>query len=210
MTFKPIASILGTALVVVALAAMSTPSVADHFSGPSGGGSNPCSTFGRVNAVDGGTTKWRLQQPFDSAMEGAIRSTITYEFEPTNLDFVEVSPTAHTDIRYTDKDYSGACGYTWHATGTGQGASGVIGLYNCFKLQENPGVFFNSCDKSIIRLDTSWFTIVGSLERVFLACHETGHAVGLKHQSADCLKNTKFPTINTLGTHSEDEINGFY
>jgi len=197
----------GSAAVVaiaVLAATLAVPGLAGagNWAGITAQGSNPCSPNAGINRMDGGTTKV-MYKNLESWTELAVNETVWATYDPTNLGMVVV--TSGFDVQARDWDYTNFCGYTWSS-----GSGGVIGLYNCFRLKLS-GVYQNGCDKARIRFDTSYLNAnLSSFQRTALACHELGHAVGLKHRDGDCMETPVPMPTKSLGSHNVNHLNSNY
>jgi hypothetical protein len=97
----------------------------------------------------------------------------------TNLNATDVTPTvlsssSGADVLVYEGAYTDYCGYDWY-----QGVNGTIGLTTCGSLLSN-----DRCNLHTIRLSTTYANDATTWQERDLACHETGHSVGLTHTSS--------------------------
>ena len=145
-------------------------------------------------------------------MYGSVASVINNKVNPTDLSVVAElsSPNTTTDIVYYEANYSGAiatCGTTaWYwsgSTGIPAGSASAIGWTKCQNLSGS------KCDRFDIYFDQSWSINASQNYRNNIACHETGHALGLKHDSNTSCTNTTTP--EGYSSHEvTDHINANY
>lgn len=137
----------------------------------------------------------------ESADQSVVTNVITNQYQPTDLKFVyDTTPTfsgsAETDIFYQEGDVPGS-------------ASGIA-----YCNDDSPSPIY-ACDQHYVRIEGAGSYTPG------IACHETGHAVGLLHGGQSypttasddsvlgCMqKPTAFNT--GLGTNQRDNINNTY
>lgn len=87
---------------------------------------------------------------------------------------IDATPDALTDVNVLDRYYIDYCGYNWYTSNSG----GVIGSTKCDLLSPT-----NRCDRHSVRYTNNWTDIASTTGRRWLACHENGHALGLKHRN---------------------------
>jgi len=128
-----------------------------------------------------------------------IRNT---ELDPTDINTsVDNSSDEETDVVVHQDNYGDGnayCGYNWHP-------NGIIGLATC--RSQNAA---NSCRRHDTWYDSSWTSAHGTAAQRALACHETGHAVGLQHWGPDCLADPIVTSQNSLDGHAVNHINNNY
>jgi hypothetical protein len=135
-----------------------------------------------------------------SSAENYIRNNI---YDPTDINTLDdSSETASTDAIVRDEDYTTYCGYTWH----GAGGTTVWGLTTCNSLNGA-----NECESHVIRYDNSYFNVATAGGKRGLACHETGHSLGLTHRDtgAMCMQASGTYPVG-LTTHDVDHLNNNY
>lgn len=163
------------------------------------------------NIQDNSTMTYFRTTGVSPSMRTAITNSLVSDFVPTDL---VVSPElsaadANTDVVYTEGNFAGlqaTCGSTdlyWHGSSTyPPGASVVIGWTNCLSLSGS------RCQRFDVYIDSSWESSATSAGRAHLACHESGHAVGLTHNVvSSCMKEF---TSTALSSHDSGEINAHY
>lgn len=190
----------GLALLVTATAATSA-AVADHVDSmyKTPRANYDCFdgtlTNGGLCQTDNAELTAYRQRSVDSSGRRAIRGTLVNSYDTTDL-----------DARFTDPVY------------TGESETDII-----YRVRDLPGtaVGFTFCNDAVsdTKCDQHYVTFQNQPERP-LACHETGHGVGLLHPTeADpprsefsrrfrCMTNV--PTSRTLGPHNTSEINSTY
>lgn len=154
---------------------------------------------GGVHRDDGGTHSFQYEST-TVATTSMQNWTRTYVYDPTDL-VTSFSSGSAVDVIVRDQDYTTYCGYTWHGSGTGQT---VWGLYVC-EAVTTPGGY---CGRSSVRYDLSYVNAATESQRRGLACHETGHSLGLKHYNAysGCMEE-EGPYFWNLSTHDIAHIN---
>jgi hypothetical protein len=116
--------------------------------------------------------------------------TIEYSYQPTDMNWYYTTTGIHTsnDIWYTVDPV----------------ADPYIGLTTCRALMD-----IDECEHWHVVYDEPWWIDASDVSRRSLACHETGHTVGLKHGSYGCLEEGQ--TWNQyLGAHNTSHINSRY
>jgi hypothetical protein len=119
-----------------------------------------------------------------------------------------VSPTSATDVVVYTQDYTTYCGRPWHPQVNGPS---TVGLTTC--VSPNSGA--STCEKHEVRYDLSWWNQnMDNGYRRDMACHETGHTLGLRHPEdvdvADlnsCVKQNA-GTIDYISEHDASHMNG--
>jgi len=116
--------------------------------------------------------------------------------------------TTATDVAVFTQDYSTYCGRAWHPQLNGPY---TVGLTTCVAL--NPGA--STCERHDVRYDLSWWNQnMDNVYRRNVACHETGHTLGLMHPEdaggADLNSCLRFgiPAIDYISEHDAAHING--
>lgn len=111
-----------------------------------------------------------------------------------------------TDVVVRDRYYEDYCGLDWASSST---SSGVIGFTTCNHITSGL-----SCGSGDVRYNNNWTVDVSTTPRRGLACHENGHAVGLKHRAPSsgelgCM--TPGPSGEAdFTSHDIAHINGYY
>ncbi len=99
--------------------------------------------------------------------------------------FSHSSNTVNTDFVIFDANYTTQCGLDWDAS-----PGNKVGLAKC----RNHWSASGECNRHYLRFDTSDTNNFGVFKNKVLACHETGHALGLKHRfrtsDPGCMKSS--------------------
>lgn len=197
------------AAAFVAVVAVSSSASAHSFSGASG------QTGCGVNAQDNGTMTYRRHTGLTTAMRNAVASTLANRVAPTDMTVAaELSSIdSNTDVVYWQANYTGSwCGGRWHE-GPGSHTGGWVGYAYCRSLSGQ------RCQRSDVYFDQSFEVNATTTERLWLACHETGHTLGLQHVPRDswsgtpefttCMNESVF-TSTAYHSHEIGHINAFY
>jgi len=194
----------GLALTMVATG-LSSVAVADHVDSmyPTANAATPCSdgtiTSGSLCETDNATLEVYRQASVGTIGKQQIRTTLDSSYNATDLTVRYEDPPvytgpAETDIIYRVRDVPGT----------------AIGITFC-----NDAVTETKCDQHYVTFQRQ--------PAVPIACHETGHAVGLLHPgdadprvsedgldqlSFRCMTNLGFDP--TLGPHNARQINATY
>jgi hypothetical protein len=119
---------------------------------------------------------------------------------PTTLDtFYTVSPTNATDVLVLDRYYTDYCEWAFDgAQWTTDGVSGVRGITTCNRANAS-----RRCDQQVVRISNRFLDAHGTPGSRWIACHEIGHAVGLRHRSqeAGCMFNEADTSTRVYTTH---------
>lgn len=159
-------------------------------------------TASRVCQTDNGAVSVYIQGTVTNNMESRIRDSLDNSYDPTqSLTVTCASPPVYSGAGETDIIYQ-------------QGAlpsATAAGIYGCDDDVDNS---LHSCDQGYVRFITN--DVYG---RRLLACHETGHAVGLTHGDAaypitansstklGCMRAPFDPSQYLLGSNNVDQIN---
>lgn len=144
-------------------------------------------------------------------MWDAVATTLAYDVSPTDIELQSEhsSPNANTDVVYFESNYSGlraTCGttnYYWHGTsGVPSGSTVAIGWANCQSLSGS------RCQRFNVYFDSSWTSGASAVGRLHLACHESGHALGLKHGSDSSCISESSGTL--LSSHDRGHVDANY
>ena len=196
----PWAALMIAALFAATLAAVSAPAAA-NWSGASG--NTGCS--GGVNMTDN-KDLYYYRSSLTSYMYSAVAHALNNEVAPTDIVVKpeESSAGSGTDIVYYDADFSTWCGKDWHPDDPSDaGTAYVWGNSSCETLSGS------KCDRNDIRFDTSYWGSASTNARRKVACHETGHALGLTHRSGSCMVTGS--TWNTFfSSHDENHLDSNY
>lgn len=152
---------------------------------PSGRANN----FGPEFADNGSQSRY-YDAGFTAGARAATNWTIEYSYQPTDMYWYYTTTDIHgsNDIWYTVDPLP----------------PGVAGLADCRALQDP-----DECEHWHVTYDEPWWIGAGDVSRRALACHETGHTVGLKHGPYGCMEVGQYPN-QYLGTHNRDHINSRY
>lgn len=149
--------------------------------------------------TDNSSLTWFAQSGISDNGEANIREVLENSFEATDLSVSRQDPPvftggSETDIIYQQGNTNGALGTTW-----------------C-----NDAVSTTRCDQHYVR-----FIDANPVKKV--ACHESGHAIGLVHgnqagpsvdDGADSLHCLQRPydqiTDSVIGPHNHDQVNDTY
>ena len=179
------AAVLATAVLAATIAFPATAG-ADNWYGATG------------NTICGGNMQDNDDMTYHrhSSLTSALRSAFGYainnavaDLDNIDLHSEQTSPNYNTDVVMKSGDYVGIwCGRYWHSTPeedipvSARDANRLIGVASCVTTSGASG---GSCQRFHIYIDESWATgkSTDSLRR--LACHETGHTLGLSHPTGD-------------------------
>ncbi len=161
-----------------------------------GHGSTSCGGLNRMETTNSEFSYSTIS--LETAMYNAVLWVVANRITPTDLTVsVHVSPTGSTDALYYDSDYSTFCGFTWHGSG-----GSVIGLAKCDALTGS------ACDQHRVYFDLSAVNAADfdTTKERRLACHESGHVMGLAHTSdtSSCLSTS---IVTTYSNHDVGIIN---
>ena len=136
-----------------------------------------------------------------SAMQEAQNGVRVFIYDPTDVNTSLLgSVSSDTDAVVYDLDYTTYCGYTW------DDIPNVIGLTTCVSLAGG-----GRCQKFEIRYDNSDVNSSSSIGfRNAIACHETGHSLGLKHNSDpnSCVQGGWY--VGAISSHDTSHLNANY
>ena len=145
-------------------------------------------------------------------MNAATAFVVANAIAPTTVvvSAESTSATSTTDVVYTDADLSTYCGVDWHPDSNGDGAY-IIGFTKCVSL------FGARCERFDVLFDTSR-TDQASFSTSMaqgLACHESGHTLGLSHRDngsapdVGCMP-ANVPPYWSYSPHDLNHINTFF
>jgi predicted Zn-dependent protease len=180
---------------------------ADHFSGATGSRADCSANWaGDINQTDNSGWYWAYVS-LNSATQSALEWAKTNIFNPTDFNVTIEAEKSQTDMVARDLDYTTYCGVAWDGS-----TRNVWGLTTCVTLTS-----WNGCDKHEVRYDEPDVLYMQLDHRRGLACHETGHAAGLRHRdnpnNVESLRGcmyTEGPYKNFLSPHDRDMINNNY
>lgn len=170
---------------------------AGHFSGATGG--TGCSS---PNMADNNTHSFFYTAAFPTYMRDAVNAARAESYDPTDINTVtSTNVNSGTDVVTYQQDYSSWCGARWHPTG------GAVGHTQCVSLVISNG----RCQKAELRSDESFVAGTSVARRKWLACHETGHSLGLNHRTA-ASDSCMWPEddVPHIDQHDRDALNANY
>jgi len=152
--------------------------------------------------TDGSTVTVYFESTLDSTETSRISTTLALEYAPTDLSFSVVS----------SPDYSGSdsTNTIYQQVNSGFGSSTYIGYAWCDEAKNA-----SRCYQHYVRFRYSSFTQA-------VACHETGHSVGLTHgqgaspqqsntaSALGCMRTPILSSYTDLKTDSTQNINAVY
>lgn len=194
------------ALMMLGTTAISTgmpPAEATNFSGVTGG------TSCTANNMQDNDDMTYFRSSLTTRMFNAVANTLLNDVIPTDIDLQpeHSSATENTDVVYFDLDYSTTCGFDWHPDDPGDPDTNfVIGMAQCAQLSGS-----SRCQRFHVRFDTSFTDTIGNDFARTLACHETGHTLGLLHRnSTGCMPATVPANAHFYNAHDIDHVNDNY
>jgi hypothetical protein len=161
-------------------------------------GATGCTGINAASVSNLGVYYWNLSSVMGAAQDWVNGAIVN----PTDLNvYGYASQTA--DVVYRDLDYASYCGYDWYQVGSG----GTTGLTTCDSL-----VGSGACKTHSVRFSTNYTNIASTTARRGLACHETGHAIGLTHatSSTTCMTPGNTSSVNQWNPTEIGWINAFY
>ena len=201
--FNGIRGLVSVVFVVIVLAATSGVRVAHATNFTGGTGNSGCS----ANAQDNSTMSWHRTSGLSTAMRTAVSNALNNHVNPTDITVAaeQATPDGNTDVVYREANYVGNyCGFTWHSAGS------LIGYTYC---RTTSGANGGTCQGFDIFFDQSWEVSTTTTLRGSIACHETGHSLGLTHPGTGIDQSTCMSGPNGFqgySTHEVGHINGFY
>lgn len=184
--------ILIIAVPVWLLLALPSAAMADNFGESSGGGTS-------VTFQDDSLISYQFDASLSSRMRAATHWTLTASYATTDLDIVRAAD-GHSGL------------WNNHYAVGSMPQPNLLGFHNCITYHSS-----RRCNHAHLRYANSDLGTV-TFERA-LACHETGHSVGLQHSGpaansqsvVRCMWNNPLPSTDPLvGPHNVAHINGFY
>lgn len=190
----PVAVFATFALVVAITELVMIPSYANNW----GGGVQTTGCDSDVSRADNSVHTFYYQTVPD-AMQGATNYIRNNEYDPTDVNTSVVSSSGEqTDVVVHQDNYEdGDCGYSWHP-------NGMAGLATCRSANEQ-----GDCARHDTWYDGSWVADRQLESHRTLACHETGHTLGLQHRDTDCMADP-FSIDYDLKDHNRDLLNVHY
>ncbi|WP_394278442.1 hypothetical protein [Microbacterium sp.] len=157
-----------------------------------------------VCQTDNGAISVYMQSSVSAYLEGRIRDSLDNSYDPISS----------ISVSYPNTPVYSGSGETDIIYQMGALSSPYVGMYWCNDAVDSD---FYACDQGYVRITTS-----SGYHRRSLACHETGHAVGLLHGgSADPVVSNSDPRLGcmhtpfnadryTLGSNNVAQINATY
>ena len=185
---------LGPLMMLTLIATLGPSTVAATNFGSSGCGPDPAIAYCIANNY----THAVYFDDLESLHATATTLSLANDFDPTDLVAYETTTTAY-DVIVSDGNFgsNGWWGYTFCPSTATTGGT-------------NPNVW---CRGQVLRYNTTYRTVAFStpLQRAYMACHELGHTVGLRHttDSGSCM----YPDLVTTGVltgHDIAHINSKY
>lgn len=133
-----------------------------------------------------------------SSMFNEVAWVLNNVVAPTDISLAaeQATPTSNTDVVYQEANYVGGfCGFTWHSAGN------LIGYTYCASLSGQ------RCQRFNIYIDQSWEVNVTNTSRRWIACHESGHSLGLTHPTSSSPTTTCMSSSGST-YHSTHEVSG--
>ena len=192
-----VAAIVGGIALVVASLAVGAPASAG-WAGATGG--TGCS--GAVNMAGDATISFTYSS-VASDMSTSMDWNRTQNLDPTDL-VTSVTPSTSADVVVYENSYTTYCGQDWWSA---SGGGGVTGFTTCDSLLSN-----NRCKQHSIRFSGPWAAGASLTNRRYVACHESGHAVGLTHSTLDttCMKYNDSSPVTVYNSTEKGYINSAY
>lgn len=161
---------LCAALIAVPVLGISAPSQATNFSGATTSGCNA------VNMADDFHHTY-FYDSLTQRVQGGMEAVRVNLLDPTRMGTVVLSaPSGLTDVIVHDEDYVKRCGIANWDDPTGN----IWGMAPCVSITSD-----GRCESHFADFDLSDIPNMTNVEVNAVACHETGHTVGLEHPESD-------------------------
>lgn len=191
-------SALLASVLLCCLEALALPTAhAGHFSGATWG--TGCTA---LNQAGNATHSFFYTAAVPQYMRNAINAVRSESYDPTDINTVtSTEVNSGTDVVVYQQNYTDWCGVRWHPSG------GAIGHTQCVSLVASNG----RCQKHENRYDESFVAGASTATRKHLACHESGHTLGLGHRVSSansCMWTGAW--VTGIDQHDRDAINAHY
>lgn len=138
---------------------------------------------------------WRVAKASLNTYFTPVTNSLLNDYNPTDLAVLQYTTTSCTqETCAMDSDY---------------GNNGLFGWNACYPGATSGSHPNQTCSNDWVRYNTN-----GSLPALsanVVACHELGHAVGLRHTAANsCMRNNPLPSNPDLTDHDRGHINSRY
>ena len=176
-----------------------TPASASNFSGPTG--ATGCGNS-MVNMQDNSVMTFS-RQALTVQFSSAVSYVLNTDIVPTDIQLAaeDKTPDGNTDVIYYDNFYTTYCGLFWG----NPNSPSILGASICQSLSGS------KCQQSFVLFSESLATTSTSAYLRSIACHETGHSVGLLHRADSTGCMTTAPGLMPLYTpHDIIHVNANY
>lgn len=171
---------------------------ANYLVGVTGNGGSSCASG--LNMMDPLDSSLHYRRSsLDSDVSSAVWWVMTYKVaSPTDL--TAVSTTSSEDATFYDYAYTTTCGKNWWSSGSG----GVYGMATC---RYKSG---STCTRHWVRISNTYTDQASTTEIRKLICHETGHVIGINHNSHSspnsCLRSNSEDGTTGFSSHEIDDM----
>jgi hypothetical protein len=192
LIYRPGMSKFRTGLVLVLLlpvvVSAGSPAQATNWFGNTGA----YGSCGNGNQADGNPLTFYYSD-LTFHMETAMEAVRVDQVGPTHVTTSSPSSslTVYTDVVAFDANYVDYCNQDWATSSTDQG---VVGYTTCHAPSPS-----DKCEQHSVRFNNRVTSDTGTLFHKFLACHETGHALGLQHRTPASGELGCMPTGGSTG-----------
>ena len=190
---------LAFVLIAATLGIVAWPTAqAGHFTGATG-------LTGCVapNMADNNTHSFYYDGSLPQYMRTQVNAVRAESYDPTDINTVTSSnPNSQTDVVAYQQNYTTYCGIAWHGSG-----GSAVGHVRCVSLSGS------ACQKFEMRFDSSFTSSATTGMRKNLACHESGHTLGLGHRASignSCMWGAVVGSLQSIDQHDRDALNAHY